>query len=583
MATELLSCAEAGPWREDKVAPGERGISLHWLCDFVQDKLATVNEPRWLAIEQGDRARAHNEAGRWGRHDLPDMEVPEVPPLYFLNTHAIVSQVIIPLTREIGGPLFALVPPEHRGPPTTFISHTWNSLLIGPSRQRIGTLDAVYREKDEFVWIDFACYTQPPVDNTDISADMFDIIKKIGKVIVAVTPTPLYSRSWCLWELYSADVSELTLDFRVCTGFRNDKIQSVNALYRSFSGVENARSINARAEAQIRDAFIRRHGSAEQANTAVKAMLTRQLGARWHELQPDDGPLKFSADPWAADPDGATLRAYDPYWEPGLLDCVIYGGTETVREVFARAGVYTGEQETATLSARTSDPANLRLIDALQNEDAASIMSVAYKPTVDLNQPLPFRGVLTFEMAPPLHFLMPWAARRTIDVVLLAGADVNLPWTFPPETQSTDATERTGLVRALLNGVGDPMLAAWTPLMLGVLRGDAAICAWIIECGAHALYACPRTGLTALHLAAAGKRKDLVELLIQHGATTDAPLVSAITALHIAAIVGDVDSITLLLKSGANRGLRDRTGQTALEWARRNNHTSAAELLERLP
>ena len=64
----------------------------------------------------------------------------------------------------------------------------------------------------------------------------------------------------------------------------------------------------------------------------------RQLGSSWHELQPDDGPLKFSAGPWAADPDGSTLRAYLPYWERGLMDSFIHGGKETVREVFARRG-----------------------------------------------------------------------------------------------------------------------------------------------------------------------------------------------------------------------------------------------------
>jgi hypothetical protein len=125
----ILSAAEAGPWHEDKVPPGDRGISLHWLCDFVADKLAKLNEPRRLAIERRDRARDHNKAGQWGRHDMPDMEIPEVPPNYLLNTHGLVSQFVVRLTEEIGGPLFALVPPEHRGPPTAFISHTWNSLL----------------------------------------------------------------------------------------------------------------------------------------------------------------------------------------------------------------------------------------------------------------------------------------------------------------------------------------------------------------------------------------------------------------------------------------------------------------------
>ena len=84
------------------------------------------------------------------------------------------------MTKDIGGPLFALVPPEHRGRPTQFISHTWKSLLIGPQRQRIGTLDALYEKEDKFVWIDFACYNQHTVQPKNISADMFGVINAIG-------------------------------------------------------------------------------------------------------------------------------------------------------------------------------------------------------------------------------------------------------------------------------------------------------------------------------------------------------------------------------------------------------------------
>jgi Ankyrin repeats (3 copies)/Ankyrin repeat len=594
VATELLSAAEAGPWSEDKVPPAERGVSLLWLCDFVGDLQAKANAARRQAMKQADNAREQNKMAKWDPL-ISEAEIPEIPPYYCLNTHALVSQSIVPLTKEIDAPLFALVPPKYRGKPAVFISHTWNSLLFGAERQRIGTLDTILdEENDQFVWIDFACYNQNRVSDSDISADMFEIIKKIGRVFVAVTPTPLYNRSWCLWELYSADTIGLPLDFRIYRGFRNDKIQSVNALYRSFIGVENAHSINAQADEQIHNAFITRHGSLEKANAAVKDILKRQLSGRWQELQPDDGPLKFSADPWVADPDGANLRAYDPYWEPGLLDAVIYGGKETVREVFARAGVYIGAQEKATLAVQKSDPANERLIVALQNEDVEAITELVYQPTVDVNKPLPFRSVLSFDVAPPLHFLMPWAKLRTIEALALFGANPYEPWTYPPETKSAEAAQREALVRALLNGVGDPHQAEWTPLMLAVQRGDANICIWLIEHGAliplpsppppgaksaFVNFKCRLTGLTALHVAAANKRKDLVELLTQSGAAVDVPLISGVTALHIAAIVGDVDSIALLLKCGANKELRDRTGQSARDWAQRCKHPEAASLL----
>lgn len=134
-------------------------------------------------------------------------------------------------------------------------------------------------------------------------------------------------------------------------------------------------------------------------------------------------------------------------------------------------------------------------------------------------------------------------------------------------------------MRALLNGVGDPSLASWTALMLAVKRGDTGICTMLIRHGAQVGFRCPQTGLTALHLAAVTKRRDLVELLTHSGAAVDAPLVGGITALHIAAIVGDVGCIALLLKCGADDSLRDRTGKSALEWAQHCHHGGAVDLL----
>jgi uncharacterized protein len=182
-------------------------------------------------------------------------------------------------------------------------------------------------------------------------------------------------------------------------------------------------------------------------------------------------------------------------------------------------------------------------------------------------------------VAPPLHFLVPWASLRTIELLVLMGADVNLPWTFPPETSSSLAMERERLVRVLLNKEGELPIASWTPLMLAAQRGDASVCSRLIEAGALVTFACPRTGLVALHVATAMKKPDLVRLLAQSGAFVDAQLPSGITALQIAAAIGDVGSIALLLQFGAHKEVRNRAGQSALDLARRANHPEAAVLL----
>jgi hypothetical protein len=76
------------------------------------------------------------------------------------------------------------------------------------------------------------------------------------------------------------------------------------------------------------------------------------------------------------------------------MDSVVCGEKETVRELFARSGVYVGAGESAALSSQKDNLANLRFIQALQNEDVDSILNLTTRAGVDVDQPLPFKGTL---------------------------------------------------------------------------------------------------------------------------------------------------------------------------------------------
>jgi hypothetical protein len=91
------------------------------------------------------------------------MPVPKVPRFALLNVRAIVEHFVLPITSALRAPLWAYVPPEQRGKPDFFVSHTWNSLLLGPPQQEIGTLDAI-EHLDHFAWIDFVAYNQHTID-----------------------------------------------------------------------------------------------------------------------------------------------------------------------------------------------------------------------------------------------------------------------------------------------------------------------------------------------------------------------------------------------------------------------------------
>jgi hypothetical protein len=215
-------------------------VRVSWLVGWVRTLLEDINRPRIAAIEQAQNAAHHNTAGRWGLHDQPDLEVPTAPRYALLNVRAQVEHFVLPLTSALRAPLWAYVPSEHRGKPDFFLSYTWNSLLLGPPQQEIGTLDAI-EHLDQYAWIDFVAYNQHTIES--IPTDMESVIGEIGKVVFAGTPVPTLGRIWCLWELLCANRTGTDFDIAIRPGFRNDKILAVNTLYRSFVGVETLPSV----------------------------------------------------------------------------------------------------------------------------------------------------------------------------------------------------------------------------------------------------------------------------------------------------------------------------------------------------
>ena len=82
-------------------------------------------------------------------------------------------------------------------------------------------------------------------------------------------------------------------------------------------------------------------------------------------------------------------------------------------------------------------------------------------------------------------------------------------------------------------------------------------------------------GITSLAWAAIANRVEMARVLIQRGADVNHVDTKGMTPLLYAASIdfGDSVMIDLLLKSGAQAGARTKEGLTALELARKYNHT----------
>lgn len=87
-------------------------------------------------------------------------------------------------------------------------------------------------------------------------------------------------------------------------------------------------------------------------------------------------------------------------------------------------------------------------------------------------------------------------------------------------------------------------------------------------------------GLRPLHIAACEARADVVDLLLaKEDVDVDAPDDDDDTALHLAAAVGHLDIVQRLLQGGASVDVRNKKNKTAAERAKENHHDVVATTL----
>ena len=84
-----------------------------------------------------------------------------------------------------------------------------------------------------------------------------------------------------------------------------------------------------------------------------------------------------------------------------------------------------------------------------------------------------------------------------------------------------------------------------------------------------------RGGLTPLHVAVQGGRVEMLEVLLDLGASTAAKTESGDTALHLAAHRGQMELVRPLLAHGARADAKNAAGKTPLDLARQPSPSAA--------
>ncbi len=278
---EMLLNDGSVTWSDGDVPLEQRGIQAEWLVHFVWSIVGASRR----AMDEYRRARQQEDfALRWGI-DVPSSSKPS-PPFKTddYTTRQLVSEYIVPLTRSLRAPLYALVPHEARGAPTRFISHAWDNPVF-QGRLGKGTLEILKEDSslhNEYVWIDIACYNQHTFE--EVASDMKSVIGSIGKVTFSVTWTTLFDRIWCLWEFLCTNghVTGASCEFAVPVLPSTASYVLAKTFIDSFTGVEDARATVPEDHSQVLQAIIETFGSAKAADSELRHALDRGLRGWLH-------------------------------------------------------------------------------------------------------------------------------------------------------------------------------------------------------------------------------------------------------------------------------------------------------------
>lgn len=134
---------------------------------------------------------------------------------------------------------------------------------------------------------------------------------------------------------------------------------------------------------------------------------------------------------------------------------------------------------------------------------------------------------------------------------------------------------------------GDPSLIGghnsdgWTPLHLASFFGKANLAAALIERGADVNARSTNQMQNApLHAAVAGRKTQIVKLLLAQGADANRAQRGGWTPLHGAAQNGDVEIVEALIASGAHVHARADNNQLPIDLAMTRGHSDVVALLQ---
>lgn len=257
----MLLPADATTWVEHAHPLETRGVDGGFLYNFVHS-----------VQELQNRAIRDRELSFW-RDEVPR---PDYPLSFFddLNSRSFVKALVVPWTAQCATALLARVPEEHRGPPTTFLSYSWDSELLAHGYGVIYAA-ADFLNDGEPVWMDVFCHNQHDVGS--VADQMGRVIARTDRVVLPMSEPPWYSRAWCVWEVLCA--AEHGKDIHFIEYAKKDRdFGKIHASFlRDFRSIADAEATYTQDKELILDLAAQLFGSIGSADAHLRELMYAPL------------------------------------------------------------------------------------------------------------------------------------------------------------------------------------------------------------------------------------------------------------------------------------------------------------------
>ena len=191
-------------------------------------------------------------------------------------------------------------------------------------------------------------------------------------------------------------------------------------------------------------------------------------------------------------------------------------------------------------------------------------IALLLKFNVDVNMP-------DYERCTPLHHAVEERKVLNAELLMRSGAQIDArDFRGMTSLQHLFQSDDEEMIQLLLQSqaeVNAQDVYGRTTLSTATEAGNHVMVRLLLEDPRISIDLADKNGITPLHLAAAFKRVDIIEMLIQASADVDALDYLNGTPLHYAAYGGTPEIVTQLLEAGANDKLADNAGWLPVQYA----------------